>query len=225
MKVSEEQNEKWNEFYKQNTLSYPDENLVRMFKGNYVGVPQNGRILDIGFGNGTFLEFAHSINYECWGKEVSQTTIDQLNHRNYLSNKKMSLSKLGSPLLDFKSDFFDVVVSWNAIYYWASEALVKQQIDEIHRVLRPGGLFLLSVIGPKNSIVDRFEEVVDERNVFKIIKPSNFDNRLGTQVYYAEEQSWLSLLSSFASASKGRVTLDLFRKDKVSDWLIFGAKK
>ena len=69
--------EKWERFYKKNELFYPDENLIRIFRGPYLDIAKEGRLLDVGFGSGAFLEFAAS-DFECYGEEINQESINQL---------------------------------------------------------------------------------------------------------------------------------------------------
>ena len=219
------QDRMWSEFYQSKTLSFPDENLVRLFKGDYLQLPQNGRILDIGFGNGAFLEFAHEIGYTCWGSEVSDRAIEELNIRNQLKNREMELSKITQPTIEQENNFFDIVVSWNAIYYWADKSIIQKQLDEIFRVLRPGGVLLLSVISAKSSMADRLKPDTQKSGVYFISSAVDYDNRQGSSIFYASGEQWLEMLASFSDIKKGHVTLNLFREDKRSGWNLFAAIK
>ena len=215
--------EKWERFYKKNELFYPDENLIRIFRGPYLDIAKEGRLLDVGFGSGAFLEFAAS-DFECYGEEINQESINQLKRRAADRNLSINTKLITNEYLAYDDDFFDVVVSWNAVYYWGNVSKVKKAISEMYRVLRPGGTFLLSVPAERNSIANRLSPT-EEMNVYKVSEASTYDTRQGVKIVYGDTLFWQALMPNFKQVKKGRVTIDLFLEDKISDWLLFGCIK
>jgi len=67
-------------------------------------IPKNGKILDVGCGNGTFLKFIHTIrpDIKLYGVDVSKDFINEYPH--YIRFKEASGDKL-----PFKSNVFDLV--------------------------------------------------------------------------------------------------------------------
>jgi SAM-dependent methyltransferase len=92
---------------------------------------KNERLLDVGFGAGSFLEAAERNNWQAFGVEVSQTAVEHVRERGF----EVFCGELGKAA--YPDDYFDVII--------ASEVLEhvpypRALIEEIRRVLRPGGL-------------------------------------------------------------------------------------
>jgi len=92
---------------------------------------KNNRLLDVGFGAGSFLEAAARSNWQALGVEVSQTAVEHVRERGF----EVFCGELGKAA--YPDDYFDVII--------ASEVLEhvpypRALLEEIVRVLRPGGL-------------------------------------------------------------------------------------
>lgn len=99
---------------------------------------QPQRVLDIGCGNGAFLNQLSELFTEGVGVDLSQGMIDQARvHRR--ENPKLSFEKIDGPHLPFDDNSFDVVMSTLSFRYLDWDPCMK----EILRVLKPGGRFLV----------------------------------------------------------------------------------
>lgn len=95
-----------------------------------------GRLLDVGCGNGLFLEAASARGWEVAGVELSAPAAAEARRR---VGERVSLGTLEDA--KFSEDAFDVVTLWEVIEHVPHPVRL---LSEIRRVLRPGGMLLLS---------------------------------------------------------------------------------
>ena len=218
--------DRWGAFYKTGAGNqYPDENLVRLIKGKYANVPTSGRALDIGFGRGANLMMLAQSGFETFGLEVSQESIDAANHLGEHVGQNLQVGLLAGVELPYEDSFFDLVVSWNAIYYHGNRSLVAEAIEEIKRVLKPGGVLLMSVIHPNSIIPGRLSGDMGD-GAHRFDRPSSHDNRFGIDVFYdATSTGWRELLCGFDQVEEGYAEADLFVPERRAAWRLFCARK
>jgi SAM-dependent methyltransferase len=92
--------------------------------------------LNVGVGGGAFEEIGLEIGLDVFSLDPDAESIARLNRRPE-SNEKAKVGYLQS--VPFASGQFDVVVVSEVLEHLSDEVLQKS-IDEIHRVLSPGGL-------------------------------------------------------------------------------------
>lgn len=97
------------------------------------------KILEVGVGAGTdHLQWARA-GCECFGVDLTQEAVETTAARFRLYGLHSTLQRVDAERLPFPDESFDLVYSWGVIHHSERpEAIVA----EIHRVLRPGGLFL-----------------------------------------------------------------------------------
>lgn len=98
----------------------------------------NGKILDLGCGNGYFISSIKNKSNELYGVDVSEQAIEAAKKR--CTNVHFIKIKVGDRL-PFENNYFDVVTLFHVLEHVDSE---KRIIAEIFRVLKPGGLLFLS---------------------------------------------------------------------------------
>lgn len=218
--------DKWKSFYQaKGRYSYPDENLVRLIKGDWADIPRRGRVLDAGFGTGASLAMMAECGYEAHGLEVTEVCCEQARALARALGVNVNVRVFETPRLPYEDGFFDIVVSWNAIYYWGNRTKVRQQVDEFHRVLRPGGVLLMSVIHPNNCVVGRLSEDLGD-GAHRFEKGASYDNRKDMTIFYEPTSTgWRKLLAPFESVEEGMVEVDLFNPSRRSAWRLFLARK
>ena len=148
----------------------------KYFFTEYFGIPedfyQGINVLDIGCGPRGSLEWAE--------KAAQRTGLDPLAEK-YLklhkSSHRMQYVKGGSESIPFDSDHFDVVSSFNSLDHVED---VRQSLQEIVRVLKPGGLFLLIVdIHTKPTITEPSAfswEIMDQvRPYFDVLTEQHYE--------------------------------------------------
>ncbi len=104
-------------------------------------IPENSKILDIGCGTGRTTMYFHENGFNVTGVDFSHALVETAKGQ----NREISYMVGDACALSFKEGQFDVVVfSFNGIdcvYPYQRRAMVLQ---EIKRVLKPGGLFIFS---------------------------------------------------------------------------------
>lgn len=216
----------WADFYGTGVgYGLPDENLVRLIRGNYAEIPRSGRMLDVGFGSGANLLMFAQEGFEAHGLEVHQDIIDSAEQLARRVDVELHLDLLRGTELPYLDDYFDVVVSWNAVYYYGTRSLVAAAIQEFHRVLRRGGVLLMSVVHPNSFMVRRLSEDLGD-GAHRIDRESPHDNRLGMEIFYDGTSSgWRRLLSDFEQVEEGYIEFDLFTPERRNAWRLFLARK
>jgi SAM-dependent methyltransferase len=97
------------------------------------------KMLEVGVGAGTdHLQWARA-GCACHGVDLTQEAIDTTAARFRLYGFASELRRLDAERLPFEDASFDLVYSWGVIHHAERPEAI---IAEIHRVLRPGGLFL-----------------------------------------------------------------------------------
>ena len=92
---------------------------------------KNSRLLDVGFGAGSFLEAAQRNNWQAFGVEVSQSAVDHVRERGF----EVFCGELQKAA--YPDDYFDVVILSEVLEHVPDPmALLEASV----RVLRPGGL-------------------------------------------------------------------------------------
>lgn len=216
----------WAAFYRSGIgLAMPDENLLRILRGRYVALPKGGRALEVGFGSGNNLVLLANSGYETHGLEVTQECIASAEGLGAQHGVAFDLSLLSGPALPYPDRHFSLVVSWAAVYYFGTRALVQQAISEFYRVLDFGGALLLSVIHPNSFMAGRLSaDLGDGRHVIERASPN--DNRAGMEIFYdATSSGWRRMLGEFEEIEEGYVEYDLFNPGRRNASRMFLARK
>lgn len=107
---------------------------------------QGQTILEIGFGSGTFIPkiFAKEEKIHLDGIDYSSEMVDRATAHNsdLIAAGKLTLRLGSSDLIPFSSGRFDIVYCNMVIFFWDNPAT---HLAEIHRVLKPGGLFFTGI--------------------------------------------------------------------------------
>ena len=94
----------------------------------------------------------------------------------------------------------------------------------MHRVLRKGGVLILSTVHPDSSFADRMKDMGD--GTFIIEKDSAFDNRQGLSFFVVQSDDELrSMFGSFSEIRTGYVYADLFELSERNAWYLVYAVK
>ena len=114
-----------------------------------IDIQATDTILDIGFGNGYLIRKMSDKNFQkIYGIDISQDMLKLVGRKN---REKIELGKIQLLLADvhnipLENSLIDKAFTVNTVYFWQD---VHQVFSEIHRVLKPNGIFL-NVLYVKN---------------------------------------------------------------------------
>lgn len=105
---------------------------------NYTGK----RVLEVGFGLGTdHISFARA-GARCFGLDLTPAHVEATRRRLLLENLPVQLIRADAESLPFEDGSFDVVYSFGVLHHTPR---TQRAIDDIFRVLRPGGEAIISL--------------------------------------------------------------------------------
>ncbi len=110
-------------------------------------IKKGDNVLDLGCGNGRFVNIIKEKGGEYFGTDVSENLINiaKQNH----PNENFQITQ---PLkLPFSDNYFDIVYSIAVLHHIPSNDFRLEFLQEAKRVLKVGGLFVLTVWKPKDK--------------------------------------------------------------------------
>jgi len=148
-------------------LRFPAEYLVRIFMGRYPrlslepGSYAGATLLEVGFGDGRNLPLFEKLGCDVHGVEIASDICDRV-RKQLLENGVSARLIVGfNDALPYPDAYFEYLVSWNSCYYLRPPALFEDHVREFTRVLKPGGLLVLSVPQPSNYLYREVETVAE----------------------------------------------------------------
>lgn len=121
-------------YYSEANLEVPlfvKQRIVEIVRG-FVSFRQGNRLLDIGFGAGTIMETAVEEGWETFGTEVSKPAVEHA--------RSLGFSAFYGPLREaaYPDNHFDIITASEILEHLTKP---EEDLNEIFRILRPGGLF------------------------------------------------------------------------------------
>ena len=144
---------RYDAFYRKRaaTRVYPVEFVVRAFLGTYprlktdASALRGGKVLDLGFGDGRNVPLLSDLGLEVHGVEITE----EICRRAAVRMKELGVdfeTRVGRNAgLPYGDRFFDHVVACHSCYYVDAGAQFSDNLDEIGRVTKSGGLFVNSL--------------------------------------------------------------------------------
>lgn len=109
---------------------------------------QGKRVLEIGVGTGTdFLQWARA-GARCCGVDITEAAVRITQARLYCYGFSAPLVRADAQALPFPDGTFDVVYSWGVLHHAPNP---RRAIEEVRRVLKPGGLFIGMLYGRRSA--------------------------------------------------------------------------
>lgn len=177
--------EEIHDLYKKSSLTYQEEiknirtTYTRYFKKALPYIPTLGNFLEIGCGNGFFLETAHALGFKnVCGVEPSTEALRKSNP----ALRKKIVNKLFQPNL-FKKETFDIICMFQVFDHLSQP---NETLQECHKILRDKGIILginhnvrsfqSLLLGEKSPIIDiEHPYLYDKKTIKQIYEKNNFE--------------------------------------------------
>jgi ubiquinone/menaquinone biosynthesis C-methylase UbiE len=130
---------------------------------NVESIPENSRVLDIGCGNGRNMILPRRLGHEVVGVDLSINLLR-------IAHEKLNLRELGksghlvggdASLLPLRDGTFDAALYLATLHHIPTEEGRLKSLEELERVLKPGGTALISVWALDQP---RFEELLQKKS-------------------------------------------------------------
>jgi ubiquinone/menaquinone biosynthesis C-methylase UbiE len=220
----------WGDLYSAGSeISYPAEGVIRIFKGKFPELkmkkPEQGdSIVDVGCGDGRHLPLFYNLGMKISAVEISNQIRDTLSNRMHHIGVPANIQTGHAANLPFKDNEFDYLLSWNSCYYMSLSNLpFEQHVNEMARVIKPGGWIVCSIPKKTSFIFDK--SVPAEKTGYRIIKDDYFGSRNGEVMRCMESRD--DMVASFASRFENfcHADLDMNWFGLAYHWHIFCAQK
>ena len=141
------------------------------------------KIFEVGFGAGNNLWFAAREGFDVYGIEASKPAYEYATKRFENENLKGDLIIGDCQNLPYDDNFFDIAINRLALPCMPKSA-AKKAINEIHRCLKPNGVFYNNMFSDKSTI---FGEKRDD-GVYIMDKEKGWLAAVGQQTFYSEAE-------------------------------------
>jgi SAM-dependent methyltransferase len=121
--------------------------------------------LDLGCGVGRHSLFLASLGFGVFALDASSAGVDFARSLAQQQMQPVHLVTGSMTELPYADASFDYLLAWNVIYHGNRDA-VQKSLSEIHRVLRPGGIFQGTMISKNNSLFGQGREIAADTFVF-----------------------------------------------------------
>jgi cyclopropane fatty-acyl-phospholipid synthase-like methyltransferase len=146
---------------------YPNINLVRLEKWH---LKTPGYVLDHGCGYGENLIFLTKKGYKVHGVEINEKLVKWVELKCKIKQVPLNQYSLELSTSDNKiaqdDETFDHVISLGVLEMLGDKGAATQYVNELSRVLKPGGKMLVSTLHPENSFVVQSSQIGSEQFSF-----------------------------------------------------------
>jgi ubiquinone/menaquinone biosynthesis C-methylase UbiE len=160
------------------------------------GIKPDSLCLDLGCGNGKYLGVRNDITF--FALDNSENLLDIVNKKYpYIQT---TLSDVTATT--YKANSFDAIISIAVIHHLATESRRIQMIQEIKRILKIGGLCLITSWAASNNHTNTIKQLdksikLDEDNNYLIPWENRDDKIISYRFYHLVEEGELEQLISF----------------------------
>lgn len=182
---------------------YPDEYLVRIFKGKYPKLDlcndelKGKKLCDVGFGDGRNFPLFNEVGLNLSGTEITKEIVDHVKLNLLNMNIQADLKVGFNGGLPFDNSSFDFVVSWNSAYYMQNNHNLYDSflnyIKEFARILKNDGRLIMSFPMKSHCI---YNDSIDIEDGFKILKNDPYYIRNGQIFKYFNNENELEEMFS-----------------------------
>ncbi|MDH5719012.1 MAG: class I SAM-dependent methyltransferase [Spirochaetia bacterium] len=209
--------EVWSRHYEseKSNLEIPDENVVRFLNKYFQKQNNQIRALDLGSGSGRHSRYLQKFNAQVYSYDFSHNILAKMYATDSLdiensngANKSAGICGVAESL-PFKSNSFDLILSWGVLHYLTRDA-VSQSISEIYRVLKKKGEILATIRSDKDT------------HLSSVLKTG--DLKEGIALLYSYKDA-INLFSKFKNIEYGFISRQPIGDEKIVAHHIFKAQK
>jgi len=193
-------------------------------------IKKGSKVLDLGCGNGRVINILEKFNINYTGLDISQNLIN-LAQKKYPEKEFIVSDLLKTPFSDNK---FDYVLSLATLHHIPSEEQRLNALLEINRILKPGGIILITVWYFWDD--PKFKKLIDEElskqkagqsnlEFGDFLKPwkDNKKNVLAERYFHAWENSEIENL--LEKTGFGNINLKDNKEDKNNNLIVTAQKQ
>jgi SAM-dependent methyltransferase len=137
----------------QKGILHPSEDLIRLIaRGRIAGTGPDDAALDFGVGDGRHVDFLMSLGYRVTGTDVAPASLEVTKKLFEGNDKYRGLLLENSPETPFADREFSLVLAWEVLHWLGSPELYLKAMRELLRVLKPGGVMLLTMPTEKHYL-------------------------------------------------------------------------
>lgn len=209
--------EYWNdEYWKKHIKTHEGEKLdflddiwIKKYSDIFNKIPK-GKALDLGCGLGQYTKFMMDNGFEVTSIDISEEALEKL--KDLVPNANTKQHDM-SQKLPFEDNEFELIIANLSIHYF-DEKTTKSLLNEIKRILKPGGYFIGSVNSSKS---------------FKYIKDvavkieDNYYQENGRTVRLWDRQQFDTFFEAFEKVILEEVTTLRWNKEKIMWGFIYKA--
>jgi len=137
--------------------------LDQILKGRFT---KDMKILDVGCGEGRNAVYFLQKNYPIFGIDPNEVAIQYCRYLAKTINPKTDIHRFqvgDGAAIPFHAAAFDAVISSAVLHFAEGHAHFWKMISEIHRVLKPGGIFWLRMCTGFGTILEESEQLGEGR--------------------------------------------------------------
>lgn len=161
-------------------------------------IKKSDKVLDLGCGNGRFVNIIKEKGGEYFGTDVSENLIN-IAKKKYPNENFQTTQALKLP---FSDNYFDIIYSIAVLHHIPSNDFRLEFLQEAKRVLKIGGIFVLTVWKPKDKQESFLKIKFSLKKIFglasgldfrDVIEPW-FDNNKGERYFHCFTEAELTRL-------------------------------
>lgn len=163
----------------------------------FAEIAKDASILDCGCGGGANIRkiLKKCPNGEVKGVDYSPVSVEKAKKVNEdaISNGRCVILQGNVADLIFAANQFDLVTAFETVYFWPD---LLQSFREIHRVLKPGGTFLIcNECGGDNEKDEKWTEKIDGMTIYKDVQLKDMLEQAGFRniQIHKREKGWLCI--------------------------------
>lgn len=160
--------ENYSQYYKKDIPNvYPTEWVIRSFLGTYPRWKMDRsdlvgkRVLDLAFGDGRNMLLLADMRVEVHGVEVTPDICENITARMAKRGLKIEARVGRNSSIPYEDAFFDHLLSSSACYYIDEGETFSDNLKEIARVIKPGGIFVHCLPMPTTFILEGAKDIGD----------------------------------------------------------------